>query len=304
MRSRDHSAHIDTRTTCARTCIHAARPFPPPCQAGSWTCPGEDTPYDTTKVLFAGNFGDGMVLQRGPGKAAVYGTATPSAAVKLVLAAPGTHAASATSAVTVTTTTNVGGSWKVLLPPQSAGTGYTVTATCTGCTNSSAVASASDVAFGDVWMCSGQSNMEVTLRNTFSRNESYAEADAGKYNNIRLFQTWWRANKQPEYILPHFKPSNVQSQAAAVNWTAPTSKTLPTFSAACWYEGNQPTLPRPPKKKKSFLLFILRLRQNINHNDGNFRDVPFSLGKRPEKTNCGIFVWQGTFNIHVYFYII
>lgn len=252
MRSRDHSAHTDTRTTCARACMHAARPFPPPCQAGSWTCPGEDTPYDRTKVLFAGNFGDGMVLQRGPGKAAVYGTATPSAAVKLVLAAPGTHAASATSAVTVTTTTNVDGSWKVLLPPQSAGTGYTVTATCTGCTNSSAVASASDVAFGDVWMCSGQSNMEVTLRNTFSRNESYTEADAGKYNNIRLFQTWWRANKQPEYILPHFKPSNVQSQAAAVNWTAPTSKTLPTFSAACWYEGKQPTLPRPPKKRNLF----------------------------------------------------
>lgn len=244
-----------------------------------------------------------MVLQRGPGKAAVYGTATPSAAVKLVLAAPGTHAASATSAVTVTTTTNVGGSWKVLLPPQSAGTGYTVTATCTGCTNSSAVASASDVAFGDVWMCSGQSNMEVTLRNTFSRNESYAEADAGKYNNIRLFQTWWRANKQPEYILPHFKPSNVQSQAAAVNWTAPTSKTLPTFSAACWYEGKQPTLPRPPKKRIFSTSYIASPSKHKPQRR-KFSRRPFLSCKRPEKTNCGILVWEGTFNIHVYFYII
>jgi hypothetical protein len=79
--------------------------------------------------------------------------------------------------------------------------------------------------------------MEVTMHNTFSRNDSYADADAGKYPNVRLFQTWWRANKRPEYILPRFKPADVQSQARAVNWTSPSSTTLPYFSAACWYFG-------------------------------------------------------------------
>ena len=45
----------------------------------------------------------------------------------------------------------------------------------------------SDVTFGDVWFCSGQSNMQLMLDYTFERNASVAAIRAGKYRNIRLF---------------------------------------------------------------------------------------------------------------------
>ena len=58
-------------------------------------------------------------------------------------------------------------SWKALLPPQPAGGNYTVTAVCTGCSPlGPSTISISNVAFGDVWYCTGQSNMCARLPKT------------------------------------------------------------------------------------------------------------------------------------------
>jgi len=43
-----------------------------------------------------------------------------------------------------------------------------------------------NLAFGDVWVCSGQSNMQLSLSTTFDRNATLRAAAAGKYNHIRL----------------------------------------------------------------------------------------------------------------------
>lgn len=67
---------------------------------------------------------------------------------------------------------------------QAPGGNYTITALCTGCVNVTRV-TITNVTFGDMWYCSGQSNMWLPVLNTFSRNETVAAIAAGKYTNIR-----------------------------------------------------------------------------------------------------------------------
>lgn len=53
------------------------------------------------------------------------------------------------------------GTWKVLLPPQPTSKGgYMVSAICADCANRSSMVSIAEVSFGEVWVCSGQSNSE------------------------------------------------------------------------------------------------------------------------------------------------
>jgi hypothetical protein len=47
------------------------------------------------------------------------------------------------------------GTWKVLLPPTEAGGSYTATASCAKCADTNAT-TIKNLAFGDVWVCSGQ----------------------------------------------------------------------------------------------------------------------------------------------------
>ena len=102
-------------------------------------------------MLFAGNFGDNMVLQRSQ-KSAVYGTATPGANVQLVFAQPSSgFSFSETVGVASSPAAEHHGTWKVLLPPRPAGNNYTLTATCAGCPNTTA-AVASGIATGEVWL--------------------------------------------------------------------------------------------------------------------------------------------------------
>ncbi len=58
---------------------------------------------------------------------------------------------------------------------------YTITAT----SEKYSSISLSDVLFGDVWVCSGQSNMQFTVPQVF--NASKEIADAANYPHIRLF---------------------------------------------------------------------------------------------------------------------
>jgi sialate O-acetylesterase len=76
--------------------------------------------------------------------------------------------------------------WKALLQPTPAGGNYTITATCTGCGGGAKPAQIENVAFGDVWICSGQSNAMLWVSHTFSRNESARNYSAGSFSNIRI----------------------------------------------------------------------------------------------------------------------
>jgi hypothetical protein len=162
---------------------------------------------------FSSVFGDSMVLQRDV-QAAVYGMASAGETIKVTLSSNGMDEAPAASVAASD------GSWKVLLPVHEAGGNYTVLAS--GSSGASAVlvsdvdSSAkplfdllyarrvllsaicgfvqdrsarlflSPVLLAQLKLLSFQSNMELGLQNTLTRNDSYAALKAGKYPNIRI----------------------------------------------------------------------------------------------------------------------
>lgn len=87
-----------------------------------------------------------------------------------------------------------------------------------------------DVLFGDVWVCSGQSNMQMAVRDIFNGTEEIA--NAGQYPKIRVFTAALRPSDTPlEELI-----------AIEENWSvaSPTSIGGPSFdymSAVCWVYG-------------------------------------------------------------------
>lgn len=137
-----------------------------------------------------------MVLQQAPAKAAVAGvldmTNTESSLTPKVKVSVTGGGNSYSVDATV-----VGSSWKAYLKPTPAGGDYTIEAECVAnCpANSQMNPTLSHVTFGDVWYCSGQSNMALPLLHTMSRNKSMAAISAGRYSNIRLFGIKSNMNK-------------------------------------------------------------------------------------------------------------
>ena len=86
-----------------------------------------------------------------------------------------------------------------------------------------------DVAFGEVWFCSGQSNMEFTVRGV---RDAAAEIEAATlYENIRLMKVERNYSSVPLEEPLMYKTT----------WTKPESDYLhgPSFSAICLFVGEQ-----------------------------------------------------------------
>lgn len=106
-------------------------------------------------LRFSSYFHSRMVLQMEPAKAQLWGYATTvgdTVHIKL----NGTTVGSA--AVNKRTDGHSGGIWSALLPAQKAGGPVTISIT-----SQDGHSALTDVLFGDVWICSGQSNMAFTL---------------------------------------------------------------------------------------------------------------------------------------------
>jgi sialate O-acetylesterase len=87
-----------------------------------------------------------------------------------------------------------------------------------------------DVLFGDVWVCSGQSNMEMAVIDVFNGTEEIA--NAGNYPKIRLFTA---------ARIPSAAPLE-ELAGMFLNWSvaSPESVGGPSFtymSAVCWFYG-------------------------------------------------------------------
>lgn len=230
---------------------------------------------------FDSAFGDNMLLQASPSKSAVYGfldyAASMAGAVVHVTLTPVSG-----TPITVEATLNItyqtfgpdwgvrpcascpdidapfnpfGGplaSWKALLPPQPAGGNFTVTAVCVGCTSSApSTASISNVVFGDMWFCTGQSNMWLPVQHTYDRNDTANAILQGRYSNVRLMAgvsgNWVRGNPQKStcnesavWPCPYGGTNGSNAWLSAVQ-AAPEgcvdAGTCPLFTigAACWY---------------------------------------------------------------------
>lgn len=122
-------------------------------------------------------FADNMVLQRGV-KCPVWGWADTGEKVSVTLLS-----------TTLRDTASPAGAWKIMLPPQKAGGPYTLTIRG----NDSTVLK--NVMIGDVWFCSGQSNMEFGISFADSAQKEIAAAE---YPGIRLFQVVRRVADAPD----------------------------------------------------------------------------------------------------------
>ena len=118
-----------------------------------------------TGFNFSVVFSDSIVLQQSPAMTAVYGQ-TGSAGSGAVVSVTVTPSAGGGAPYTVPAAV-AAGRWKALLRPTPDSFGnvtFVITAACaSGCTGAASV-SLSDVVFGDVWYCAGQSEPPARAR--------------------------------------------------------------------------------------------------------------------------------------------
>jgi sialate O-acetylesterase len=108
------------------------------------------------------------------------------------------------------------GNWKVILPPMKAGGPYTMKV------SASDTIVIQDILIGDVWICSGQSNMELPMKRVSPLYESeIANADN---TNIRCFSVPQKYN----FLEP-------QKDLESGNWQKTNPKTILNFSAAAYF---------------------------------------------------------------------
>ncbi|RYD54979.1 MAG: 9-O-acetylesterase [Sphingomonadales bacterium] len=133
-------------------------------------------------------------------------------------AAPGTHVAISLADKTVSARADASGHWRASLPAMPAGGPYTLSATAPAGTMI-----ARDVLIGDVWLCSGQSNMEFQVRNALNGG---AEASDGTDEEMRLLTVGKNVSTGAE-----------RQFLAPVEWRLAGPKSVAEFSAACYFMG-------------------------------------------------------------------
>jgi sialate O-acetylesterase len=138
-------------------------------------------------------FSDNMVLQQGT-DIVVWGKADPDEPVNVELTRKSPNAGAALSAVTKA---DKDGNWTVRFGKQEAGTGYALKVK--GAKNEVAF---TNVAVGEVWICSGQSNMQWEFWRNNLGEQSKTVPAASKNPNIRLMTLQRVTATTPQYAFP------------------------------------------------------------------------------------------------------
>ncbi|NXG23449.1 SIAE acetylesterase, partial [Grallaria varia] len=170
---------------------------------------------------FASYYGDHMVLQREPAGAVVWGRGQLDTAVTVTLGG-------ARGLVVMKKTAQVkgpSGTWTTVLDPMDQGGPYTLTAE-QGLEN----VTLRDIYFGDVWLCSGQSNMAMTVLQV--ANASQELAATARYPRVRVFAA----------APAHSDVELEDLERIDLPWSIPTAENLghgnfTYFSAVCWLLG-------------------------------------------------------------------
>jgi sialate O-acetylesterase len=155
-------------------------------------------------------FGSHMVLQRDK-PIIIWGWAKPGETVTVTL-----------GSANQTAQANEHGEWKVTLPAMHAGGPFTLTV------SGSSTVTYDDVMIGEVWLCSGQSNMEFGMGNV---NNSAQEIASANHPNIRLLLVQHDWLSQPTNdIIGQWKTCTPQSVTEG-GWNG--------FSAVAYFFGRE-----------------------------------------------------------------
>jgi sialate O-acetylesterase len=196
---------------------------------------GFDGLYCEIPALIAVVFSSNMVLARAPQSAVVFGagnSTVPYDAVTVSLSGGGTWRVEADAA----------GAWSLTLPPHPATTVGLSLSAVSNATGRAVVLT--NVVFGDVFVCAGQSNVALAVSGGYVPYASAAEVEAWapRYQNVRLlnngnFWPWFpskpgstpmgsEAGNPPGFRLP-----------TSGNGTWQNPGTIANFSATCWFFG-------------------------------------------------------------------
>jgi len=148
-------------------------------------------------------FSDNMVLQRNFATP-IWGTATPNQSITLTIAGQTKQATAAAD-----------GKWMIKLDPMKEGGPYELT--ISGPTS----ITYKNVLFGDVWICSGQSNMEWQLK---SSKDAPVAINSSANPNLRLFTV--KKN-----------PAQTPQTDVTGKWDESSAQTSPAFSAVGYFFG-------------------------------------------------------------------
>ncbi len=108
------------------------------------------------------------------------------------------------------------GQWSATLPAMAAGGPYTIKVTGAG--ESQTV---SDVLLGDVFLCTGQSNMAVSVRRTNNAEAEIAAATDGAIRHMTIDRV--------------ASPTLLNVFSGPVSWTVASPQTVGDFSGSCFY---------------------------------------------------------------------
>lgn len=154
--------------------------------------------------LLAAIFADHVVLQRDR-PIEVWGRAQPGEQVTVAL-----------DGETRQSQADAGGAWAVTLPAMRTGGTHTLTARTA--TRAQAV---KDVLIGDVWLCSGQSNMEFTVRNALNAGWEVAHSADNQIRHVAI--------PRDAALTPR------ADFAKPLEWKVAGPATTMDFSAVCYY---------------------------------------------------------------------
>ena len=161
---------------------------------------------DDDAVRLASIFGDNMVLQRDR-ELPVWGSAAPGVEVRIRVA--GREA---------TTAADADGLWSARLDPLPAGGPFELTVT-----DAASNAACANVLIGDVWVCSGQSNMAMELQNVSRGPEEVNNADCP---DLRLITV-------PRVV------ADEPCRTLDGHWSECTPQTARDFSAVAYFFGRE-----------------------------------------------------------------
>jgi hypothetical protein len=168
-------------------------------------------------------FGSHMVLQREPQQALVWGNTTAGATVTTLF-----------NGLTLRAVADVNGTWRQKLPPMPASKrAFTLNVSTTASTETKHV---HDLLFGDVFVCTGQSNMQYSMQAV--TNASVERQLANDHPTIRLLTV--APVRQSPYPLREVLVTEQRwsvSSNTSIAFPTPGNPEFGYFSAVCYFFG-------------------------------------------------------------------